>query len=53
MIGLPDQPRLLEFGALQVKKVAASPTFEVNIDLHGADEIRVLQRGLHVFQMSR
>ena len=53
MVGLPDQPRLLEFGALQVEKVAAGPTFEVDIDMHGADEIRVFQRGLHVFQMPR
>jgi CheY-like chemotaxis protein len=53
MVGLPDQPRLSEFGALQVKKVAASPTFKIDIDMHGADEIRVLQRGRHVLQMPR
>jgi hypothetical protein len=50
-VSLPGDPQVLEFGPLDVEKIAANPVFALDIDMHGADEIRVLQRGFHVFQM--
>jgi hypothetical protein len=50
---LARPPTGLEFGPLDVEKIAANPVVALDVDMHGADEIRVLQRGFHVFQMSR
>jgi hypothetical protein len=52
-VSLPAHPQVPEFGPLDVEKIPANSPVEFDIDVHGADEICVFQRGLHVLQMPR
>jgi hypothetical protein len=52
-VSLPAHPQVLEFAPLDVEKIPANSAFEFDVDVHGADEIRIFQRGHHVLQMPR
>jgi hypothetical protein len=47
-VGLPAHPQVPEFGSLDVEKISTDPAVEFDVDVHGAHEIRIFQRGLHV-----
>ena len=50
-MSLPAHPQVPKFGPLNIEKISADPAVEFDIDVHGADKIRIFQCGLHVGQM--